>query len=442
MTLEMAVKQYPRDWIRTLPEESGRWVQEGLISAEQRDAIVALYPSESAGQRDRTVLIITILGSLLVGAGVILFIAANWAAIPQWAKVSMILAAIAGTYGVGIRLAFGSNEYPRLGQSLILLGGLVYGGGIWLIAQIFHLESRYPNGFLLWGLGLLPMAWAASSLPLLYLSTVVLGIWTVMEQTAFYSYNWLYPILTLGVIIPLSRRLRTALGEAAGIVGIYLWMIIMVLRSLDRNGQPSMLDFGIFTLLFGLAVLVAGLGQARDLRPYLGTAVLGILGGTYALTFDSRDAFRLLDLLQTGVPAVTGTMVGLILALAVGTVLALRRREVDGPPLLAAGALFLAGAVAVDFVGEIPRMIIFNLLLFVGTVGVVVLGVRRRSELLVNLGVVIFIIHMITRYFDLFFDALDKSVFFIFGGALLLGGGWLLERNRRRWIGEWGDRQS
>lgn len=437
----MAEKQYPRDWIRTLPEESGRWVNEGLISAEQREAIVALYPSESAGQRDRTVLIITILGSLLVGAGVILFIAANWASIPQWAKVAMILAAITATYGVGIRLAFGSGQYPRLGNALLLLGGLFYGGGIWLIAQIFHLETRYPNGFLLWGLGLLPIAWAASSLPLLYLSTVVLGIWNVMEQTDFNSYNWIYPILGAGVIIPLSRRLRTALGEAAGIAGIYVWMIIMVLRSMDRNAPPSVLDFGLFTLLFGLAVLVAGLGQARDLRPYLGLAALGILGGTYALTFDSRHPLRLFDLLQSGPAAATVTLVVLLLAVVAGTVLTLRRPQVDGRLLIGAGAVFLAGVVAAEFVAEVPRMIIFNLLLFVGTVSLVVLGVRRRSELLVNMGVAIFVIHMITRYFDLFFDALDKSVFFIFGGVLLLGGGWLLERNRRRWIGEWGDKQ-
>ena len=142
-----------------LTEEAGRWVRQGLISEEQRSAILGLYPQPEAGNRDRTILIFTILGSLLVGAGVILFFAANWPALPAALKVGAIMAAVVGAYGAGYHLQYQRGDYPRLGHSLIFMGALFYGAAIWLIAQIFHLESHYPNGFLMWAAGVLPVAW-------------------------------------------------------------------------------------------------------------------------------------------------------------------------------------------------------------------------------------------------------------------------------------------
>jgi uncharacterized membrane protein len=56
----------------------------------------------------------------------------------------------------------------------------------------------------------------------------------------------------------------------------------------------------------------------------------------------------------------------------------------------------------------------------------------------VNLGLFSFVVFVLTRYFDLFFSAMNRSLFFIFGGVLLLAGGYFLERNRRRWIESWG----
>ncbi len=65
-------------------------------------------------------------------------------------------------------------------------------------------------------------------------------------------------------------------------------------------------------------------------------------------------------------------------------------------------------------------------------------GLTLVGAIVLVLGLLSFVVHTFTRYVDIFFTAMDKSLFFMLGGVLLLGGGWLLERNRRRWIGEWG----
>ncbi|HYG57921.1 MAG TPA: DUF2157 domain-containing protein, partial [Symbiobacteriaceae bacterium] len=214
----MAEPNYPRDWKPRLEAETARWVQQGVIDDAQRASILALYPGTGVSGRDRTILIFTILGSLLLGAGVILFLAANWPKIPAMVKVGTVMASVVAAYSAGYYLQFRRGDYPWVGQSLILLGGLLYGAGIWLVAQIFHLQSHWPTGFLLWGAGLLPVVFATGSIPVLYLGTAVMLIWNVGEQTSTLSYNLLFPLLAAGAVAPLSRRTGSALAEA-GVLG-------------------------------------------------------------------------------------------------------------------------------------------------------------------------------------------------------------------------------
>jgi uncharacterized membrane protein len=436
----MAERSYPTQWTALLTDEAARWVQQGVITEEQSKAILSLYPAPASGGRDRTILIFTILGSLLVAAGVILFFAANWPRIPAMAKVGALLAAVAGCYGVGYYLQFRRTDYPRLGHSIIFLGALLYGASIWLIAQIFHLETNFAVGFLYWGLGVLPLAWAISSLPILYLATGTLIIWTIGRQTGALTYNALFPLLMAVAVLPLTRRLRSAMAEAGVLGGIFIWFFVgaMTHGSATRINAEALI-IGPLLMLYGSALLAAGVARLGDPRAYLGLGGVMALAGSYALTFNYY--------LPTGVsmpalwaePAFTaGGAALLIAAAAAGAVLCLRKGE-SGRLVLAPLVLVpaLAGALAY-LPAEVPRMILFNVLLFTGTVGFIVMGVRQRSELLVNVGLGAFIIHMLTRYFDLFFSAMNKSLFFVVGGILLLLGGWLLERNRRRWMRDWG----
>jgi uncharacterized membrane protein len=59
------------------------------------------------------------------------------------------------------------------------------------------------------------------------------------------------------------------------------------------------------------------------------------------------------------------------------------------------------------------------------------LGVRHGDRVLVNRAFAGFSIWMLARYFDTFWSLMDRALFFIAGGLLLLAlGGWL-ERKRR-----------
>jgi uncharacterized membrane protein len=124
-------------------------------------------------------------------------------------------------------------------------------------------------------------------------------------------------------------------------------------------------------------------------------------------------------------------------ALAVSLVLAGGRRLLRQTlPYEGAAALvlLLAGyaGVYLPFGGNVAYPLLFNLLLFLGIVGLVFAGYFRGDEMLINLALVFFGVDVVTRYFEFSWKLFDRSLVFVVAGVILLGGGFLLERSRRQ----------
>jgi hypothetical protein len=62
-------------------------------------------------------------------------------------------------------------------------------------------------------------------------------------------------------------------------------------------------------------------------------------------------------------------------------------------------------------------------------------GLHEQRQLTVNIGVLAFALTVLFFYFDSLFDKLGRSLGLIALGILFIGGGWWLERMRRRLIG-------
>jgi uncharacterized membrane protein len=93
-----------------------------------------------------------------------------------------------------------------------------------------------------------------------------------------------------------------------------------------------------------------------------------------------------------------------------------------------AWALLLARVSPQTNVGELAMYA----LLGVGAVGVVLWGLRDGQRLAVNVGVLGFALAMLGFYFASLYDRLGRALGLIGLGVLFIGGGWLLERARRR----------
>jgi uncharacterized membrane protein len=191
-----------------LHEQLKSWADEGLLSPEQAAQLRERYPEPKAAA-PWGVIIFSGLGAVVCGLGVILLFAYNWQAIPKGGKLAIIFASIAAAHIGGLKLFVKDDWRKSLGDALTILGTMLFGSGIWLVAQIYHIDEHFPNGFLIWGIGALALAWAMPSIAQGALAVVLLTIWACTETWGFDHAIHFAPFLILLAAGGLSRRLQS-----------------------------------------------------------------------------------------------------------------------------------------------------------------------------------------------------------------------------------------
>jgi uncharacterized membrane protein len=387
---------------RRLEQEIELWLKEGLIASAQKDRILARYrvlkeADEKAGP-GKLVTTISILGSILIGVGAILFIASNWSLLPKWGKLFIVFSSILTSYGLGFYFRYEKVSYPKVGASLILLGSLIFGAGMFLIAQIYHITVHYPNGPLMWGLGVLPLAYLLRFKSLISLAIIDLLIWLGMEVRFWISYSSYYEIITMVNLYLMA--------------GIALWGIGIM----HREWKSLRVISSPYIILGSLITLSAGYILTFDI---------------FGLSFVS-DAILMFDI---------GIAV-LFLLSVVPRFLSKEREKGWGPEIL---GLFILMAIVLYLSLSFPEVrskafqggfrLFFNILFTLEIFGLIILGFIRQYPTYVNVGLLFFALDVVARYFDFFWKLLPRSLFFIVGGLLLLLGGIVLERKRRKILG-------
>ena len=418
------------DFPQRLPSETARWQAAGIITPQQAAAIRALYPPDpgadagkDAARRPlgdaiagRTISVIAIMGSALIGLGIIAFIAANWSGMPTLARLALLIGGTPTIYAAGWLLAH-RLHYPRVGAAVILLGAVAYGAALHLIAQIYHLPLYHPNLMPAWFLGVLPLAYIERSRALLALALILF-----LAAAIFRAPVWL-------------PDLGQSAGEMFALLSGYLALAALLFAA---GRWHSRID------------ALAPLARFYDLAGLLTAATIIYLAGFHYLWDEGGALF-------IGLPtpeywAVTATA---SVAAAALTVSAARLRQ--GAIRWEAAALaFMGVAAALLFIGPTAALlligataallglsiawtvswfwILFNILLLAGVIAMIAAGYRHNRPWLINLAVAIFAVTLFTRYFEFGFNLLGQSLAFIVTGIILLAGGLALEHLRRRML--------
>ncbi len=164
-----------------LRKEAQKWQHEGLIEPDIYQKLATRYHFENLDtiSNNRFLAVIITLGFILLGLAVITFVAANWQAWSKPIKVGILLGLFIAINTTGFYLYREQSEdwKSRLGQGLLLLGGLSLGANIGLMSQMFHQTGAVYELFLFWGFGVLLMAYGLrlTSLGVLALILVVIG---------------------------------------------------------------------------------------------------------------------------------------------------------------------------------------------------------------------------------------------------------------------------
>jgi LPXTG-motif cell wall-anchored protein len=73
----------------------------------------------------------------------------------------------------------------------------------------------------------------------------------------------------------------------------------------------------------------------------------------------------------------------------------------------------------------------YNCILLLQVLGFMYLGFLRHSEGVFRVCIAVFFLDILSRYFDIFWGMMPRSLLFIFGGLLLIAGAILVNRKRK-----------
>ena len=374
-----------------------RWLDAGVIDATAAESIRAYQAEQGRTLGLRwPVLLAIALGGLLLGAGVLLFVAAHWDTLSPSMRFGLALALVA-VFHVAAGLA--AERFPALSTTLHAVGTVCLGAGIFLGGQIFHLQQHWPGGLMLWALG----AWVALALlrdwPHTALAALLTPMWLSGEWiSATRGFIGSDKILAHGLLLLAityltshvtdeETRLRKAL---AWIGGLALIPFVIAVMHADAIGSWRQLPLPASYHVSGWIVALAGpLLLAWWLRR--GGAWMNVIAAMWVIALGST------------------------------------------PPRIEASESMARYAW---------RELAPYGMCWLGSIGLIAWGLKEARKERINLGIAAFALTVVYFYFSSVMDKLGRAASFIGLGLLFLLGGWLLEKARRRLVAQLGSSQA
>lgn len=187
-----------RDWVM---RESARWEADGLISADQRQAILARYPAGSSVLFAGATL--AWLAWLVAGFGLILLVAWNWEGLSHALKVGGTIALTLAAYAAAIFAA--RQGRTTRAELLAFAATLLAGAFIAAITDMWQVGDVETWPLLAWAIVIAVTALVVASPATVALGAGVLLFW-VMTETGRPPASWAFLLVFPLLAVALERR--------------------------------------------------------------------------------------------------------------------------------------------------------------------------------------------------------------------------------------------
>ncbi|MEB3881917.1 DUF2157 domain-containing protein [Lyngbya sp. CCY1209] len=447
---------------RQLREEAGLWKAEGLIDDTVYRQLGDRYQFDSLEQAasNRFVVILMGLGGILLGLGAITFVAANWQEWPRSLRVILLLSILVGFDAGGFYLWQHptSGAKQRLGIALLLCGAVCLGANIALMAQMFHIGGSPYGLYVVWGLGVLAMAYSLQlrSLGVLSLLLLAIGYWLGIEYALEPGEaSWIDLLIRhmaiAGAIlfVPLAYWCESRL--------IFVMALLLIISSLNVTMGAIIPVYQLPGLGVALALILPpavlwayddsqwpGIDgrRFRSLARSFALWLLGIL--FFFLSFKgvwNIEASDFEDILPGSAFLLVDVLIFIALALWQWFRLARPDRTkqywgVDSVTAAIAGFLAITGIVTFWHISisPIPEIAtyIFNILMFLLATGTIRIGLTEGSRAAFWGGMVLLILQIISRLFEYNTELLLKAFVLVLCGIGVIIAGLWFERHLSR----------
>jgi hypothetical protein len=418
--------------IRWLLAELPELVASGVLTPEAAEALRRHYAGASPEEPRRTGFVLSaILGSLLVGGGIILLVAHNWDFLSRPVRCAIAFTPLVLSQALAIFVLARRNESAPWRESVAILNVAAIGTAIALVSQIYQIQGDFARFILVWMLLAIPVVYLLRSgvgLAAYFIGTMV---WVLSSKNGEFfgltpSHLWGWPLIFLGIpaLIEALRRNRNGYGPLLAVSSLALAAAFVLARTSELGAQTFWrCAFAAYWSLFYLV----GVGYFKNWRPrrahpFVPIGWIALLSLTIFLSF--KDAWRSHQW-QNAVDGVTrhypdalafgiqGAWVLAALLLAGYTFWKEFRTRVNLAPAAFAPVVLVAWGIAKQTRNPLLPSLLLNVFGFALGLYTLVRGVRAGRIYEANLGMLIIAALAVARFFDSDFEFAVRGIAFI-----------------------------
>ena len=398
-----------------LLKEIESWQESQIISEETANTLRTMYqPKKSIGL---LIVLFSIIGSLLIGMGIVLVSANNWwYSLPLSVKtfigfLPLLISQIVVLYVYKYKM---NSVAFRESAALLNMAGVF--ASIALVGQIFHLPGDFTNYLLVCGILFLPTMLVMNAI-----SPLIIYYWTAINGGIYFSDELGIVIsimmFAIGALFALSKC-RTKGGKSTylSLITIISAFALILVSALKCDCDLTIILYGYALLLLSASPRLKGCEKVFSLVGKLCFLILtfvvtyqGLWG--YNAEFDSV-VFLIMTILLI-LFAIAFFLKNIIAKkyclFSIATVVLLILR----------GIWCIFGLTEAPF--DVIFMVVCNLILFVISILCIFVGVRKIDLYNANVGMVTLCTLIVLRFFDSELPLSARGVVF-----LILGAGFLL----------------
>ena len=402
--------------IKELPE----LIENKVISKEVALSIEQYYHSKQNNSPNKLFMVFGVLGSILVGLGIILILAHNWDDFTRSTKtIFAFLPLLIGQFFVGFSILKKKSATWKEASGTFLF--FAVGASISLVAQIYNIPGNMSSFLLTWILLCLPLIYLLKSNSIMILHLVFITWYVCSYGYSFMNYSnspWLYLAL-LALSLPHYWQLLKHKLDA-NITSIINWLVplslIITLGTFVEHEEA--LGFLLYLLLFSLFYNIGKIpyfeNQKLRRNGFLITGSLGIV--TILLIASFRwlwkdiiriDSFQVQELYMSAVLFLMSILTLVYLYL---------KHKVKSFNIFQFVFVIFTVLFFIGINNEMVPAILVNMLIFALGVVTVKIGADKFHFGVLNYGLLIIAALVTCRFFDT-----DMS--FVLRGLLFVGVG-------------------
>ena len=416
---------------------------EGVVSPETGQKIKSYYSKNTESGMHWAIIAFAVLGSLLIGAGIILLFAHNWDELSRPARAILSFGPLAIGSALSI-IAMVKKGGTALRESAGLFHSLAVGAAIALIGQTYHLPSNTPAFLMTWALLIMPLIFLLRSTGVYLIYLALICGWSGVAQETYGQAAgfWLLMVPPIAHLVPLVRNNRHAPSTLLSLWGILFTLCISTGIVFEKT-VPGLWIVAYSALLSGAGLL--GMHLYRDRtgwsNPLKTFGMTGIILLTYLFTWS--DMWNEIGWSYArlgwhhpawGAWVDGGITIALLTGWAAAAVKAFRRDSIESIILSVFPILGLACFLITSTASETDLLnaLIFNGFMLLLGIVYIVLGCRNTKLRQLNGGMAVLALLLITRFFDADMGFLARGIVFIILGSCFMTTNLVMARRKKQ----------